>query len=77
MDKLTRVSHEYKVSLWAGRIKECRQSGITVAKWCDQNNIGIKTYYYWMRKLKREVFENLSDELAHSPLVPVDSKPPV
>ena len=46
MDKLTTVSHEYMLSLWAARIKECRASGITVAAWCKQNNFGIKNYYY-------------------------------
>ena len=77
MDKLTRVSHEYRISLWTDRIKECRQSGLTVIKWCEQNNIGIKTYYYWMRKIKREVFENLSEGITQNPLVLEDSKLPV
>lgn len=77
MDKLTRVSHEYKLSLWTDRIKECRASGLTVSKWCEQNNIGAKTYYYWMRKIKREVFENLSEGITQNSLVPTDSKPPV
>ena len=77
MDKLTRASHEYNLSLWTGRINECRQSGITVVKWCEQNNIGIKNYYYWMRKIKREVFENLSEGFEQNTLALTDSNLPV
>ena len=73
MDKLTRASHEYNLSLWTGRIKECRRSGLTVVKWCAQNNIGIKTYYYWFRKIKREAFENLSEGSEQNTLTLADS----
>ena len=60
MDQLTTVSHEYMLSLWTTRIKECKSSGMTVVAWCKINNIGIKNYYYWMRKIKREAFEEFS-----------------
>lgn len=59
MDKLITVTHDYNLKLWINRIKECHPSGLTVSKWCEQNNIGIKNYYYWMRKSKREVFDAL------------------
>lgn len=62
MDKLTTASHDYKLTLWINRIKECRTSGLTVSRWCEQNNIGIKNYYYWMRKIKREAFDVLPAE---------------
>lgn len=68
MDQLTKVSHEYRLALWTDRIKECRASGLTVAKWCEQKNIGIKNYYYWMRKIKREVFENFPEKPKQNPL---------
>lgn len=61
MDKLTVASHDAKLSLWAERIKHCRASGLTVTEWCHQNRLNIKTYYYWMRKIKREAFEALQE----------------
>lgn len=60
MDKLTTVLHDYNLALWTNRIRECRASGLTVSRWCDQNNIGTKNYYYWMRKIKWEAFDALS-----------------
>lgn len=62
MDKLTTATHDYNLALWSNRIKECRASGLTVNKWCEQNNIGLKNYYYWMRKIKREAFDALPAE---------------
>ena len=61
MDKLTVASHDAKISLWIERIKHCRASGLAVNQWCQQNGLNIKTYYYWMRKIKREAFEALQE----------------
>lgn len=77
MDKLTTASHDYNLTLWANRIKECRVSGLTVNRWCEQNNIGIKNYYYWMRKIKREAFDALPAELKENIPSTVDSTAPV
>jgi len=70
MDKLTVATHNSKMALWMERIKSCRSSGMTVVKWCEENNVNQKTYYYWMRKIKREAFEALpSESLAKAPVV--------
>lgn len=62
MNQLTIASHNYKMQLWASRIQECRTSNQTVADWCSENDISIKSYYYWMRKIKSEAFEALPAE---------------
>jgi hypothetical protein len=33
-------------------IQECQASDLTVTAWCNQNNINIKSYYYWLRKIR-------------------------
>lgn len=76
MDKLTTASHDYKLALWTNRIKECRASRLTVNRWCEQNNIGVKNYYYWMRKIKREAFDALPAERKEIPAT-IDSSVPV
>lgn len=62
MNQLTTASHNHKMQLWIGRMKECRASSQTVADWCSTNDISIKSYYYWMRKIKAEAFEALPAE---------------
>jgi hypothetical protein len=29
-------------------------------KWCDENNVNIKTYYYWQRKVCNAVCNELA-----------------
>lgn len=31
------------------KIRQCRESGLTVSKWCKENDINYKTYYYHLR----------------------------
>ncbi|MEN6314193.1 MAG: IS66 family insertion sequence element accessory protein TnpB [Clostridiaceae bacterium] len=47
-----RVTAEYRMGYWSELIKECRSSGKTVNAWCEERNVGIKSYYYWLRKLR-------------------------
>ena len=46
-----------QVKIWGERISQCRESGESVTQWCEENGIGIKSYYYWHNKLRK-----LSDE---------------
>ena len=60
---------EIRLQEWQERIKECRSSGLPVTQWCQENNIGIKRYYYWHRKLwKREVRQFAEAERKNEPM---------
>lgn len=67
MDQLTIATHDHKLQLWISRIQECKASGITVDVWCKQQGFSSKSYYYWMRKIKREAFEALPAERKPKP----------
>ncbi len=45
------VKHESYLQLWRGRVMECRNSGKTIAVWCKENGINIKTYYFWQKRV--------------------------
>jgi hypothetical protein len=30
---------------------ECRSSGKSIAAWCEENGINIKTYYFWQKRV--------------------------
>lgn len=53
MDQVTLAKTQMRAENWRTLIQNCQQSGQTVGNWCDQNNINIKTYYYWLRKLRK------------------------
>ncbi len=54
------ISHEVNLQKWSQVVKECRSSGQTAAKWCSENNINIKTYYYWQKKVCNAVCNELA-----------------
>ena len=48
---LVDVKHESLLQLWRDRVMECRSSGKSIAVWCGENGINIKTYYYWQKQV--------------------------
>lgn len=51
------INDDIKTRQWVERIKECRESGLPVRKWCKQNNICEQTYYCWLKKLRKMAIE--------------------
>ena len=56
MDQLT---HTVRRSNWINIIQQCqdRPTGTTAKQWLIENGISEKSYYYWLRKIRREVCE--------------------
>lgn len=48
------LRRRYSAEVWKERIVSCRTSGQNVAEWCEANEINIKSYYRWERKLLSE-----------------------
>lgn len=59
---LVDAKHESNLQLWRSRVMECRNSGKSVAVWCKENGINIKTYYYWQKK----VWDKATNTMIHS-----------
>ena len=49
---------------WAQQIRESQESGLSIRKWCDENGIGIKTYYYRRKRVREELLNNMESESA-------------
>ena len=59
MDQIQSVTAELRLQHWAKIIAECQASTQTVKAWCEANDIHIKTYYYWLRKLRQRTLESI------------------
>ena len=57
---MKKISHEMNLQKWTQIVEECRNSGKTAIKWCSENDINIKTYYYWQRKVLKAVCNELA-----------------
>jgi hypothetical protein len=42
-----KVTHEVRLQQWEKIVQDCRSSGKTIAAWCAENRINVKTYYHW------------------------------
>jgi len=56
------ITHEVRLSHWAEIVKQCqnRPEGMSANTWLKQNGIAIKNYYYWQRRVRNEVFDQVT-----------------
>ena len=54
MDQVTLVKNQMWARNWQELLQTRQDSGQTVVSWCRENNVNIKTYYYWLRKLRQQ-----------------------
>jgi len=59
MDTISTIKHQVLLSQWTERVRDCQTSGMTVQDWCNANNIGIKSYYYWLKRVRELTLNNL------------------
>ena len=50
---------QVKLQYWIDVIRQCRASGMTNQDWCEQHNISLKSYYYWLAKIRKLAIEDL------------------
>ena len=62
------VRDEYRAQTWAILIQECNNSGLTKRELFQQRGISLKSFYYWLRKLRSHMTEATGPQL-----VPLDS----
>ena len=55
---ITNVKRDVQLQEWMEQIKAQQESGMTVAAYCAQNGINIKTYYYRLRKVREQCLES-------------------
>lgn len=53
MNEIAKVKKEVKLKQWAEMVQLRNESGLTVSKWCDQNGVNVKTYYYRLKQVRQ------------------------
>ena len=66
MDQST---HDVRRTNWLNIIEQCQQrpENMTAKQWLANNGIKEKTYYYWLRKFRKEAYEQLQIPAITSP----------
>lgn len=62
MDEST---HQVRLAHWKSVIEQCnsRPEGQSARSWLKENSISDKQYYYWQRIIRREAYEQMTNEL--------------
>lgn len=50
--KIQSINDNVRLSQWKQIIQNCRESGLPVKRWCDENNISEPSYYYYLKKFR-------------------------
>lgn len=57
------VRNGYRMEQWRQIIQDCQESGLSNKAYCEQHGISEKTYYYWLRKLRRLAMEQAEPQI--------------
>ena len=63
MADVLEVRDEYRAQQWGTVIQECRNSGLSNREFCRQRGIAEKSFYYWQRKLRKQIVESAAPQL--------------
>ena len=69
MDKTT---YQVRCANWKSVIEQCqaRPEGQTAKQWLADNNVSEKQYYYWLRKMRKEAYEDMHTSLPATVITP-------
>lgn len=59
MDQVTNAKTQIRLEQWRKIIADCQSSGMPVYKWCEQNGVKEQSYYYYLKKLRKQELSNL------------------
>lgn len=56
---IDKTTYQMRLNNWAALINECNSSNMTKKEWCVANNINEKQLYYWQRRVRMQLVQNL------------------
>ena len=69
LESLQRVNRQQRLAEWSRRVEACRNSGLTVVQWCQENEIAVSTYFSWQRKVFQALKEVQEVTFAEVPVM--------
>ena len=53
MNEIAKVKNEVNLRQWADMVQRRNESGLTIAQWCSENGVNLKTYYYRLNRVRK------------------------
>lgn len=64
--------HQVRLEQWSQRIIERKNSGLTIARWCELNGFSKDAYHYWQKTLRVAALDAVGTDIAVKPSVNED-----
>lgn len=60
---MDQITHDVRSSQWLEIITQCqnRPKGITAKQWMADNGISEISYYYWLRKFRKQAYSQMTE----------------
>ena len=60
---MDQITHDIRSSQWLEIITQCqnRPEGTTAKQWMADNGISEKSYYYWLRKFRKQAYSQMTE----------------
>ena len=67
MDEITPVKTKFRLEQWTQLIQDQQASGLSIKAWCQQTQIKETSYYYWLKRVRKqalspEMFKSQKDQ---------------
>ena len=69
MESLQRANQQHRLAEGSRRVEACRNSGLSVGQWCQENGIAVSTYFSWQRKVFQALKEVQEVTFAEVPIM--------
>ena len=57
MQNTREIAKEYRMSHWAGIMRERTESGLSIRAFCAREGMHVNRYHYWQRRLRSAAME--------------------
>ena len=57
------IRRQCRLNQWSMMVQEREDSGLSIRAYCEQKGIGVKTYYYRLKKLREVAVELAQPEI--------------
>lgn len=57
--EIKKVTADYRTQQWVKIMQACKGSGQSKKNWCKENQVNIKSFYYWQTKFRKEASQML------------------
>ena len=61
---------QMSIQKWLDIIHRYRESGLSNRQWCQENGIQLKSYYYWLSKVRKLAIEQIPRKTSAPPSLP-------